>query len=163
MDKLKGYLLKGDFKKKGSLKELAGVLLQGGTVQEAFKVSNQVLEKYFQTSERLLQEKRFEDASDAFFFLIYLNPYFHSFWICLGMAEQGRGNYSDATFAYLIAQALKIDNPLPYLNVAKCFMALGEKEAAFENIDKAIEFSHLSADHHKIKSEAEKLKKVCSL
>ncbi len=163
MDKLQSYLLKGDFKKKGSLRESAGILLKGGTVQEVFKLSNQVLEKYFQASERLLQEKRYEEASDAFFFLIYLNPYYHSFWVCLGMAEQGRGNFSDATFAYLIAQALKIENPIPYLNVAKCFMALGEKEAAAENIEKAIEFSHLSSDHKTIKKEAEKLKKVCSL
>jgi type III secretion system low calcium response chaperone LcrH/SycD len=161
VDKLKSYLLKGDFKKKGSLKEIAGVLLMGGTVQEVFKLSNQVLEKYYQTSERLLQQKRYEEASDAFFFLIYLNPYYHSFWVCLGLAEQGKGHYSDALFAYLIAQATKKEDPIPYLNAAKCFLALGEKEVAAENIDHAIHYCE--REYEVLKSEAEKLKQVCAL
>lgn len=157
MDNLKSYLLKGDFKKKGSLKEIAGVLSMGGTMQDVFKLSDQVLEKYYQTSENLLQQGRFEEASDAFFFLIYLNPYYHAFWVCLGMAEQGKGHFSDALFAYLMAQATHKEDPIPYFNAAKCFMAIGEKEVALENIDHALRYS----DDESFKKEVLELKRVC--
>lgn len=159
MDKLESYLLKRDFKRKGSLKDFAGSLLTGGTEQDFFKISDRMLERYYQIAERLLQDKRYDEASDAFFFLIYLNPYYHSFWVGLGVAEQGRGNFSDAAFAYLMAQATKKEDPIPYLNIAKCYLALGEKEVACENIDHAINYS---SEYDSVNTEAKELKRICA-
>lgn len=162
MDKLRDYLLKGDyFKEKGTLKEFVRALLRKGSFQNVFGVSDQVLDTYYQTSWRLLEEKRFEEASDAFFFLVHLNPFYHSFWLGLGIAEQAKENYGDAAFAYLMAQATQKEDPIPYMNSARCFLALGEKEVAKENVEQALEYCGSDPKFSDLKIEAKELEKVC--
>ncbi len=162
MEKVEDYLLKIDcFQSKELLSDFFQLLLQKGKIQDALGINDQQLEEYYTLSWKLLEEKRYEESSDAFFFLLNLNPYYQKFWLGFGIAEQAKENYVDAAFAYLMAQIMKKDDPVPYLNSAKCFLALEEKGVAAENIEQAIKYCGENSDLEAIKSEAKIIQKAC--
>ena len=122
MDNLKSYLLKGDFKKKGSLKEIAGILSMGGTMQDVFKLSNQVLEKYYQTSERpssaegVMRKHLMPFSSNLFKSLLSL--LFGCVW---GWRNRVRVILATPCLRILMAQALIKEDPIPYFNASEVF------------------------------------------
>lgn len=108
------------------------------TNQKLLGISDEVLEKYYQTAWRFLEDKNWFDAMDSFLFLSFLNPYVHAFWIGLGLAEQSQQKYNDALIAYTMAEATNPSDPVAYANAYQCGIALGEHEYARFSLKKAI-------------------------
>jgi type III secretion system low calcium response chaperone LcrH/SycD len=107
-----------------------------GLFQDALNISEEVLEEYYKAAYRLIEEKRWEDASDAFLFLTFINPNIYNFWIGLGISMQSQGAYDRALPAYAMAQQIDPEIPISYANAFQCCVALKEKECA-ENLWKA--------------------------
>ena len=86
--------------------------------------------KLYEIAKNLLNEMRWQEAADAFYFLILLGPDTATFWLGLGISEQERQNLEEAMLAY--AQAIHLDSalPFPYLYIAECQLALGDDEGA---------------------------------
>lgn len=96
-----------------------------GVMQAALAVSDEVLERYYQAAAYLLEQRRWEDARDAFKFLTFLNPTVYNFWVGLGCAEQSMGHYDAAIVSYEMAKLTNPENPVPFANSYQCAIANG--------------------------------------
>lgn len=108
------------------------------TPQQMFGVTTPVLDRYYRTALKFLENKNWENARDAFMFLTFLNPYVHDFWVGLGIAEQSQSHFDKALQAYTLAEATDPEDPIPIANAFQCILALGEKDYAQYTLDKAL-------------------------
>lgn len=140
MQNLDNYKLKPDqFAEVVTKRAVVHTLNPNQTNQKILGVSDEVLERYYQTAWRLLEEKNWFDAMDAFLFLNFLNPFVHAFWIGLGIAQQSQKKYSDALVAYTMAEATDPTDPVAFANAFQCGLAIGEHDFAKYSLEKAIE------------------------
>jgi type III secretion system low calcium response chaperone LcrH/SycD len=101
-----------------------------GLIQETFGISDAVLTRYYQVATHLIEEKKWDDARDAFLFLTFLNSMVHNFWIGLGAVEQSTHNYEKALSVYMMAELIDPENPVAYANSFQCSIAIGEIDYA---------------------------------
>lgn len=109
-----------------------------GYFQAILGVSDKLIEHYYRAAVHLLEKKEYTKAADAFFFLSFLNPFVHNFWIGLGVAHQSMAQFDKALAAYMMGELTDPDNPVTYSNAFQCHQALGHKEDAEHCFQKAM-------------------------
>lgn len=129
-------------------------LSEGKTIQQELEFSDETIAKFYSAAYHMLENKKYQDASNAFFFLITLNPDSYDDWMGLGISTQLCGHYEEAVDAYEMGAIIKPENPIPYFYLAKCFFAMHEKNHALQAIDLAIEYANEDADFFDLKQEA---------
>lgn len=120
--------------------------------QNVLNVSEELLKDYYTASAELLNEKKWNEARDAFLFLTFLNPGYQNFWMGLGIAEQASGNLHAALVAYLLAEAIDSSNPSVHTNAYQCYIALENKKAAEWAHHKAMQAFGNKPEHAEMKS-----------
>lgn len=149
--------VKKKLKDKKRLKEL---FAQGKTAQEIMELSDITIGHFYEAAYRLFQSSRYEDAANAFLFLVTLNPYNHDFWLGLGMSTQLLGDKEAAIDAYEMAASCQIDNPVPYFYLAKCLFESHERDNALQALDLAIEYADDLPQYAELKLQAEEVKRL---
>ena len=144
--------MKTRLKNKPFLKRL---LAGGKSAQQILELIVRQWLKFGHAAYMLLDHKHYEDAVDAFLFLVTLNPYHQDYWLGLGMASQLCHQYENAIDAYEMAAICKIDNPLPYLYLAKCLFSIHDRKSALEALNLAIEYADDLEEYSHIKEQAE--------
>lgn len=158
--------LVGDFKVSEKVKKklknrskLKKELSEGKTAQEIMEFSDKTVARFYEAAYRLFQANRYEDAANAFLFLVTLNPYNHDFWLGLGMSAQMLGDQEAALDAYEMAASCQIDNPVPYFYLAKILFESNDRDNALEALNLAIEYAGEHPDYAELKKQAEDVKK----
>lgn len=126
----------------------------GRTAQEIMGFSEETMAKFYGAAYRLFEHRRYQEAANAFLFLVTLNPYHHEYWVGLGMTTQMAGDYEAAIDAYEMAAICKIDSPVPYFYLAKCLFAIHDRESALQALNLAIEYSGDSTEYSDLKTQA---------
>lgn len=135
--------------------------LKGGKKgQEIIEFSDETMQKLYKNACHLLEEKKYSEASCAFLFLGALSTQDEKNWIGLGMSLQFEHDYETAIDAYEMAALCDVDNPIPYLYLAKCFFAIHERDSALQAFDMAIEKAEGKEQYAVIKEQAEQAKKL---
>ena len=138
------------------LKELAS----GKTAQEILEFPEKHMAKFYGAAHYLFKHEKYEDAANAFLFLVTLNPHNHDYWLGLGMSTQRTGDYEGAIDAYEMAAYYDVNNPVPYFYLAKCFFAVHEHENSLHALDLAIEYADAYEEYHDLKKQAIQAKKL---
>lgn len=133
---------------------------KGQSPQKIWGYSNEEMGKFYLIARHLLEEARYEEALDAFVFLLTLNPTHPEWWMGLGVAMQYLHEYEGAIDAYEMAAIYQIEHPLPYLYLAKCLFAIHDRESALQAIEIAIEYAGDLEEFKELKAEALKAKKT---
>lgn len=131
-------------KEKANLKDkkwLKDQLEGGKSPQELLGFSDEAMAKFFAAAYKLFEQHSYEDAANAFLFLITLNSFHHDYWLGLGMSTQLLGDYEGAIDAYEMAAICKLESPVPYFYLAKCLFAIHDRESSIQALDLAIEYS----------------------
>ena len=110
--------------------------------------------KFYRAAYQLFQEKRYQDAANAFLFLVTLNPENHDYWLGFGMTTQLNGDFEAAIDAYEMAAICEVENPVPYFFLAKCLFAIHDRESALQALEMAIEFSEGSEEYKALNAQA---------
>lgn len=137
-------------------KELAA----GKSAQELMEFSDDTMAKFYHAAYQLFEGKKYEEAANAFLFLISLNAYRHEYWLGLGMSLQMCGDFETAIDSYEMAAILDVDNPVAYFYLAKCLFAIHDRESALQALDLAIEYSGDSEQFSELKGQAAKARKL---
>lgn len=135
-------------------------LAEGKTAQEIMGFSNETMSKFYQAAYYLFENKRYQDAANAFLFLATLNPHTHDYWLGLGMSTQLCRDYESAIDAYELAALCDISSPVPYFYLAKCLFAIHDRESALQALDLAIETADDLKDYAELKHQAEMAKDI---
>lgn len=104
------------------------------------------IKKWSKKAYKLLEDGRFDEASDCFLFLTTLYPKDSLLWLGLGIAEQQLSRFEEALSAYEMAAACDFDAPLPYYYMAKCCFSLHDRPAALKAIDMTLEMCEEGSD-----------------
>lgn len=126
---------------------------KGNASQQLLGISDEVLEKYYEAATALLQQKKWDEARDAFLFLTFLNPTIHNFWMGLGISEQWQHRYDSALLAYSMAESTDPQDPAVFANEFQCNMATGAKEAAAASLKKALDICGENDDFANLKAQ----------
>lgn len=124
--------------------------------QDLLDYSDETIAQCYRLALLLLGEKRYEEAIDAFLFLVVMNPHQYDFWIGLGMVQQLCHRYELAIDAYEVAAICDLLSPIPYFYLAKCLFAIHDRVSAMEALNLAIETSGDQEEFHELKLQAEK-------
>lgn len=141
-------------KRLGNKKWLKKEIAEGKTAQEIMEYSEETMAKFYGAAYRLFEHKRYEDAANAFLFLVTLNPFHHEYWLGLGMCLQMTGEYESAMDAYELAAVYNVESPVPYFYLAKCLFAMHDRKSALQALDLAIEFANDLAEFSELRKEA---------
>lgn len=147
-------------KKFQNKQELLEELKKGKSPQQIWNYTAKQMGKFYAVAHHLLEEKRVEEARNAFIFLITLNPTHSEYWLGLGFAEQYLHQYEEAIDAYEMAAIYNMGHPLPYLYLAKCLFAIHDRKSALQAIEIALEYAQDSKEYEPFKREALKAKKT---
>jgi type III secretion system low calcium response chaperone LcrH/SycD len=135
-------------------------LAKGKTAQEIIGFSNETMAKFYKAAYLLFENKRYQDAANAFLFLATLNPHNHDYWLALGMSTQLGHDYEAAIDAYELAALCDISSPVPYFYLAKCLFAIHDRESALQALDLAIETADEIEEYEELKQQANMAKNM---
>ena len=156
MKNLEDYRIKTDkLVKIGEENFLESFLSKPNGLQELFGLSDEVLNVYYNAALQMLEEKRWNDAADAFLFLSTLNPGVQSYWIGAGIAEQSQNNFGDALQYYVVAESIDPHDPVLHANAFQCNLALDDMETAKIFYFQALECCGEKEEHAAIKAKLE--------
>lgn len=135
-------------------------IAKGGNLQEFAAVSDATIDKLYQSAKRIYDKQLFDDAADAFYFLVGLNAEISAFWLGLANAEFNRKSYKEALAAFdNVVQAPAYD-PSVHLAISQCYKALGKNDKAISTLDMGIAAAEENQEyaHCKPSLEEEKLR-----
>lgn len=120
---------------------LKNAIFAGKTPQEIVGFSEGTMNKFYEAACHLFETKRYEEASNAFLFLVTMNSFHYDYWLGLGSSLQSCGDHETAIDAYELAAICSLDNPVPYIHLAKCLFAMHDRDSALQAIELALEYS----------------------
>ncbi len=95
------------------------------TLRQLAEVSDEEFAGYEAYVQQLRREKRWKDASDLLFFLLFLDPNSLSCWICYGQVELEHGSPEVALGAFQAVLARDpTKKPSAYFKAAECCLKL---------------------------------------
>lgn len=103
---------------------LMNFLAGGQTLQQLLGFTPQALVQFYHAGRNLVEAKRFEDARDAFYFLVTIAPLFGEAWIGLAFSYVQCGQNAEAVQASAQALELMPENPDAYLAFCRIFIEM---------------------------------------
>jgi type III secretion system low calcium response chaperone LcrH/SycD len=100
--------------------------------QETLKLSKEKLLEFYQVAFTFFEGEYYQEASNLYLFLTFLNPHVSSFWVGLGMTEEMQEHYDSAIGAYLTALDLNENDLQPVLYCAECLNKMNKPKKAKE-------------------------------
>jgi len=142
MQPLKGFTLSPHAKETLSSPELFRQRLsQGESILDIFDFSNEALSGFYDAAAALLEEKRYLDASDAFYFLTVMVPNEPLFWLGTARSDWLGGKPAQALGSYLMALGLKPADVEVFIETVRCCIALESLECAQQVVTQALEYA----------------------
>ena len=113
-------------------------IIQNKTIQEICGISPATIEALYQAAKYLYEQQDYQEASDAFGILVFLNSQTHLFWLGLGNSEFFCNHYQAALTAYAFAMRADPFDPHCHIYSCKCYEALGQIDQAINALDLAL-------------------------
>jgi len=129
-------------------------------LQKTLGVSDKVMEGYYASAAQLLEQQRYDAASDAFLFLATLDPFNVEYWLNMGLAEHRRGNEREALKALGMACIVDPESPTPHVYAAECYMKEEDLVHAVDSLRLALEAGLDKEEYAEMKSRVFNLTRI---
>lgn len=130
-------------------------LCAGKTLQDMAGISDATVEKLYQAAKQLYEQKRMQEAADAFGFLTMINSEKHAFWLALGNSEYNLKNYEAALFDYAFAYRTNPEDHLCHIFSCRCYEELNDLDNAKNALELAIYVIGDNPDQQELKGSLE--------
>lgn len=110
------------------------------TFQEALGFSNDAVLDFYNVAKNLLEQKRYAEAADAFFFLTQLAPQVKAFWLGMARSERLNNRLDQAIPLYIATIAFDESDQEAYLECVRCCLEAGQNEQAIYVLDIALNY-----------------------
>ncbi|NGX54896.1 MAG: Chaperone protein IpgC [Chlamydiae bacterium] len=134
--------------------ELDSYFDKGGTWQELLGYDPDKMEDHYKTGYNLYQSAEFKKAGGVFSYLTMLNPYEYKYWMGLGLAKQSEHFFEEAIVAYIVAESVDPEEPLPHFSLAQCYYALQLFDETKDHLNKAVKVAKMTPEDQEIKRKA---------
>lgn len=119
-------------------KRFLKAVLYPKSVQDVVGVTEETLEILYGAACKLLDDEKYDQAADAFYFLTVLDSRRFAFWYSLGLSQLGQQHYKEALFAFKQASHLDPQDHLTYVYMYGCHEALDERDNALSCLNSAL-------------------------
>jgi type III secretion system low calcium response chaperone LcrH/SycD len=124
-------------------------LLQNGSLQVVFAITNIEMEALYTEGYAYYQTGDYEKAGEVFRWLVILDTFNTGYWMGYSASQQLCGEYLKALHGYAIVSLLENESPYPHFHAHECYKALNdEKEAATALEQARIRFTKLGVAPH---------------
>jgi tetratricopeptide (TPR) repeat protein len=103
--------------------------------------TEETLGDFYEAANSILDQERYEDAADAFFFLVTLAPNVADFWLELGFCFARAQKYDKAIKAYTKGIELAPDRADSYLSCAGTYVRMDDFEQAQNTCDIGLQYA----------------------
>lgn len=131
-------------------------LFEGGAICDILDFSPEAMKNFHDASVRLMQQKRYEDAKDALYFLVMIAPEVVVHWLALALCYAECSEFDVACQACEHAIELNRQNPDCYLILTRIYRQMQQLELARKVCDRGLQY----ALEHRGEEWAEKLGSV---
>lgn len=126
--------------------EFMNFLTEGHSIYEALGFTMDEVARFYDAAISLLDQKRFEDARDGFYFLVTIAPLVGESWLGLGFSYAECGDAEAAIQACAHAVDLMPEKPDAYLTFARVFIDIQDFDQAQKVCDIAISYAKENSD-----------------
>ncbi len=126
-------------------------LTKGESILDVFGFSTEAITGFYEAAAALMDDKRYADASDAFYFLTVMLPNEPLFWLGTARSDWLGGNAAQALGPYLMALGLNPTDTEVFLETLRCCLAAGNTECAQRVIEQALEHAASHTEEATIK------------
>lgn len=149
------YLISKEINKKlAEEKWVESEILSGRVPQEILGFTNETMADFYVEATHLFEKKSYQESSDAFAFLVAMNPHHCDYWLGLGASTEWLHDYEAAIDAYEMAAFCDLSNPYPYFHLAKCLFSMHEREGALQAIELTLEYSGENSQYEELHRQA---------
>jgi len=142
----------------GAVEALDKAINEEGYILKDFtKITDDEMEALYAVALQEIDAGKFDDAEHRFLLLCRLDHYNGKYWLGLGVCRQMVKRYKDAIAAYSLAGVHDMENPVPGLRAAECYLAIGDLENAMSGAKAAIHWSEDKPEHAAFAARAEAL------
>ncbi len=141
--------------------EIEAGMAEGKSLGEICGVSGGRMEGAYGEAKAKLEREDYEGAKDAFATLCLYEQRTPKYWGGLAKACEGLKHYEEAVGCYrMMALATGGTEPLPYVGMAYCHVALNDKKSALEELETGREVADPESDRQVLEL-IDKLAAVC--
>lgn len=130
------------------------VAFEGYTFKDFARITDEQMEQAYAVAFHLVNSSQFREAEALLAWLAGMDQFDPRYLIGLGICRQQRGNFQGAITAYAAGSILDVENPIPPLRAAECYLALGRLGDAQSGIKAALHWAGDSPDHGAIRERA---------
>ena len=133
----------------------------GESILDVFGFSTEALTGFYDAAVALMDEKRYVDASDAFYFLTVMVPNEPLFWLGTARSDWHAEKPAQALGSYLMALGLQPADVEVFLETLRCCIAIENVECAQRIVEQAFEYAEANPEDpaaQKLRTVAEKAK-----
>lgn len=126
----------------------------GYTLKDFSAFTDDEMEAAYATGCQQIDQGRYDQAEKVFEFLCRLDHYEGKYWIGLGACRQMQKKYDSAVKSYALAGIHDMENPIPALRAAECYVALGKWTEADSAARAAVYWSEGKGEHERTSARA---------
>lgn len=134
----------------------------GRTFQDFTNLTPQSMEVIYMVAFNQYNAGKYEEAEKIFQLLSVLNHFDRRYWTGLGASREMQKKFDDAIKAYAYLAVLDLEDPLPALLCAKCYLTAGRVKDAEDALQACIYNAKENPQHAEIKIQAKNLLEVLS-
>ena len=146
------------------LTKIVEALSEGASIGDVCNVSKDHLEGLYALAYNLYTAGNFKDAGTVFQALCLYDHKDSRFWMGLGGCRQAQSDFKGAIDAYSMAGTVQLlENPVPFLYAARCYIKLGDRENAIGAINGLLTLGdEKNPEHAKCHAQARELLNMLS-
>ncbi|MCH9627918.1 MAG: Chaperone protein SicA [Chlamydiales bacterium] len=119
-------------------------LLKSASLQHAFGITNEEMEKLYEEAFSYYEADRYLDALTVFRWLVLFNAFKAKYWLGFAACQQLMQRYEKALHAYAMASLLAPESPDPHYHAYECYMEMEDKDEA----QKALKLAEQKRGHY---------------
>jgi type III secretion system low calcium response chaperone LcrH/SycD len=133
------------------------IALEGYTFADFAGFDEKALEPAYALAFNLINQNQYYEAEKLLVWLCGIDHYQTKYFIGLGICRQQMGRHEKAVQAYAVAGMLDVNNPVPALRAAECYLAMGMLEEARSGCKAALHWAGSKPEHAALRARAEAL------
>lgn len=143
-----------DFDPEATAQIATAVAFEGYTFKDFARITDDEMEAAYSVAFNLVNQGQFEEAERLLSWLAGLDQYEPKYLIGVGVCRQQLRLYPGAIDAFAAAGVLDVENPVPALRAAECYLALGHTQPARSGLLAAVHWSGDKPEHAATKQRA---------
>lgn len=108
----------------------------------------------------MIEQRRYEQAHDAFHVLVSFRPLERKFWLGYGYALKMLQRYEEAIHAYSMLGVLHPDSPDATLHVAECQLRMGQTDQAKASLKIVLDYCEQYTGHEAVGARAKAISQL---